>query len=259
MSSPVTNALTYNSYITQIATLAVVNYQTVGGIVQGVDAAFNAIIPQMLSYAELRIQRDLDLLGSKYTNTSYSLTAGNNKLALSVNDFITVQTVSYISGTQNKAMTPVSTEFITNVYNDSSITAPPDYYCMQGGDNASGGNTSLNLLVGPYPDMNYAMLITGTAWLPSLFANAANSGNASTNTTWISTNMPDLLLMASMIYISGFQRNWGRQADDPAMGLSYEGQYQSLLKSAQTLESRKKFQASAWTSQAPAVAATPTR
>ena len=70
LSNPNPVALTYNGYITQIATLAVVNTTTTAGIVVGVDAPFNAIIPQMLNYAELRIQRDLDLLPTKYNTTS---------------------------------------------------------------------------------------------------------------------------------------------------------------------------------------------
>ena len=62
MSNPKTNALTYNDYVTQIGVLAVVNTTTSSGVVVGDDTAFNAIIPQMLNYAELRIQRDLDLM-----------------------------------------------------------------------------------------------------------------------------------------------------------------------------------------------------
>ena len=61
--------LTYNLYVTQIATMAVVETQVVTGVVTGVDQAFNDIIPQMLNYAELRIQRDLDLLPALTTRT----------------------------------------------------------------------------------------------------------------------------------------------------------------------------------------------
>ena len=95
MSSPNTNALTYNAYITQICTMAVWNYSTVAGVVTPVDTAAQAIVPSMLNYAELRIQRDLDLQNSVYVNTTYNLTAGTNTVTLSVNDFQTVQTISY--------------------------------------------------------------------------------------------------------------------------------------------------------------------
>ena len=65
--------------------------------------------------------------------------------------------------------------------------------------------------------------------------------------------------MASMIYISAFQRNFGRQSDDPQMAQSYESQYQALLKGGMVEEYRKKFEAGGWTSMSPAVVASPTR
>jgi len=62
-----------------------------------------------------------------------------------------------------------------------------------------------------------------------------------------------------MIYISAFQRNFGKINDDPQMAQTYESQYQALLRSALIEENRKKFEAAAWTSYSPAPAATPTR
>jgi hypothetical protein len=71
--------------------------------------------------------------------------------------------------------------------------------------------------------------------------------------------LPDLMIMASMIYISAYQRNFGRMNDDPQMAQSYESQYQALKASAMVEESRKKFQAAAWSSMSPAPIASPTR
>jgi hypothetical protein len=71
--------------------------------------------------------------------------------------------------------------------------------------------------------------------------------------------LPDLFIMASMIYVSGYQRNFGRANDEPQMAVTYESQYKGLLQSAIVEEARKKFQSSAWTSMSPAVAASPTR
>jgi hypothetical protein len=65
--------------------------------------------------------------------------------------------------------------------------------------------------------------------------------------------------MASMVYISAYQRNFGRQSDDPSMAVSYESQYQALVKSATVEEFRKKFAAGGWSSMSPAVVATPGR
>ena len=145
MTAPNTNPLTYNGYINQIATLAVVTTTTVAGVVQGVDASFNTLIPQMLNYAELRIQRDLDLLPSQVSNTSYSLTASVNSLSIQISDFITLQTVSVSSGTSKVPLIPTSKEFLQNVYNDNTYTAQPQYFAIYGGDTS----TSLNIILTP--------------------------------------------------------------------------------------------------------------
>jgi hypothetical protein len=43
------------------------------------------------------------------------------------------------------------------------------------------------------------------------------------------------------------------------MAITYESQYQALLKGAAVEEARKKYEASAWSSQSPSPVATPTR
>jgi hypothetical protein len=47
--------------------------------------------------------------------------------------------------------------------------------------------------------------------------------------------------------------------NDPQMPITYETQYQALLKSAVSEENRKKFEAAAWSSQSVSTTATPTR
>lgn len=83
------------------------------------------------------------------------------------------------------------------------------------------------------------------------------SGNAQ---SLLSQYFPDLLIMAAMVYISAYQRNFtSTMASDPQMPVTYETQYQALLKAAMVEESRKKYEAAAWSSQAPATVATPSR
>jgi hypothetical protein len=252
-----TTPLTYNGYVTQVATMAVVNTQTTNSIVVGVDQAFNDIIPQMLNYAELRIQRDLDLLPLQTSNT-YALTVGQNLLQIPVSDFVTIQTLGVNSGTALIPLLPATKEFLQNVYGDSASLGVPAYFAMMGGDAATSGNTYTNVNVGPYPDSNYPVTVVGTTRMATLYQSATTNA-AATGTTFISTYLPDLLVMASLIYISAFQRNFGRMSDDPAMAQSYEGQYQVLVKGAATEEFRKKFEASAWSSSSSSPAATPTR
>lgn len=252
-----TTPLTYNGYVSQIATMAVVQTTTSSGVVVGVDDAFNSIIPQMLNYAELRIQRDLDLLPSQ-TSRTYTLNAGSNQLQISVDDFVTLQSLQVDSGGVQVPLLPVTKEYLQNVYNSPANQGVPAYFAMYGGDLSTGGNTYNNIIVGPYADINYGVTATGTVRLPSLYKNATTP-LASTATTFISTYLPDLLIQASMIYIAQYQRNFGQASNDPAMGPTYEAQYQNLLRSAVVEEARKKYTSSAWSSMSPAVAATPTR
>jgi len=245
MTAVATIPLTYNGYVTQIANMAVMSTQEVSGIVSGVDATFNTMLSQALNYAELRIQRDLDLLPS-LTSNSYTLSTGNNQLQISVNDFVTIQTLS-VNGFP---LLPVSKEYLQNVYSTNAVLAQPVFFAMVGGDSATGGNTYNNILVGPYPDQNYPVSVYGTIRLPSLI-NMAVAGTADTGTTFISTYLADLLIMASMIYVSGFQRNFSSSANDPQMPVNYESQYQTLLKGALTEEARKRFASVEWTSYSP--------
>lgn len=253
MTAVATNPLAYNDYITQVATLAVVQTTVTNGVNQGVDTSFNAFTPEMLNYAELRIQRDADL-NQLLTSNSYATASGTNVFQVPVNDFVTVQTLS-INGAPLLA---VAKEVIQNVYGTSAGAAQPAWFAPYGGDLATAGLTSTNFLLGPWPDSIYPVAVTGTIRAPSLYK-YANTGQAANSYTFISTWLPDLLVMASMIYVSAFQRNWGKMSDDPAMALSYEASYQTLLKGVAVEEARKRFAASAWSANSPPVAASPGR
>jgi hypothetical protein len=134
----------------------------------------------------------------------------------------------------------------------------PKFFAPYGGDPVTSGNTWMNFLIGPNPDINYPQSIVGSTRMNSL-AWYANTSQSATGTTFISTFLPDLLLMASMVYISGYQRNFSAASDDPNMAVNYEKQYQTLLKGAMVEEARKRFRASAWSSEPPAPVASPVR
>ena len=235
-------ALTYSSYVQQIATMSVIPSN---------DTNFTIILPQMISYAELRMQRDLDFLSTQISTTAYNFTANSNTLTLPTSQFIVPQTVEVVSSGVSTPLLPVTKEFIQNVYGSGSTTGLPQYFAVYGGDTATTGNTSQYMIVGPIPNQSYGTILTGTVRSAPL--------SASNTTTYISTYLPDMFIMASMIYISAFQRNFGRLNDDPQMAQTYESQYQALKNSALVEENRKKFEASAWSSYSPAPAATPTR
>jgi len=232
-----------NSYVQQIATMAVVEAN---------NADYLIILPQMITYAENRIYRDLDFLFTSISTTAYGLTAGNRQITVPAGTFVVPEQINLItpSGTSDPdagtrvPLLPTTKEFLDQVYGSglSANRGQPKYFAPFG---------DFTFLVGPYPSVNYTCEIIATYRPDSL---------SSTNqTTFISLYLPDLFIMASMIYISAYQRNFGRANDDPQMAVTYEGQYQALLKSAMMEENRKKFEAAAWSSQSPSVVATPTR
>jgi len=230
-----------NSYITQIATLAVV---------EETDAAFLAILPQMITYAENRIYRDLDFLFTSTSVTGYSFSTGSRQLTIPEGTIVVSEQINVItpvgqnnpnSGARNPLL-PTTKEFLDAVYGNPSVTGLPKYFAPF--------NDNL-FLVGPYPDQPYFVEIVGTYRPDSL--------SSSNKTTFVSLYLPDLFIMASMVYVSGYQRNFGRQSDDPQMSQSYESQYQTLLRGAAIEEARKKFEATGWTSQSPSPVASPSR
>jgi hypothetical protein len=236
-----TTGLTYSQYVTQIATMAVVAEN---------DPAFVEILPQMITYAENRMCRDLDFLFTSTSLTGYACTVGSRSITIPQGTIVVSEQINIItpagtadpnSGTRVPCL-PTTKEFLDAVYGASSYTGVPQYF-VPFNDNL--------FLVGPYPDANYSVEIVGTFRPASL--------SVSNPTTFISLYLPDVMIMASMIYVSAYQRNFGRQSDDPAMAQSYEGQYQALLKSAAVEEARKKFEASGWSSQSPSPVATASR
>lgn len=233
--------LTYSTYKTALATLSVV---------PETDANWLSILPDAIEYAELRIYRDLDLLSTVQANTNFSTTTNASKVAITQGTFVTLQNVNVITpaGTTNPdlgtrvPLLPVSKEYIQYSWPSATNAGVPQYFAMI---------DERTFSLGPWPDAAYTLEIIGTVRPATL--------SASNTTTFISQYMPDLFLMASMIFISGYQRNFGRQSDDPAMAQSYESQYMALLKGATVEEYRKKFAASGWTSNSPSPVATPGR
>jgi hypothetical protein len=232
----------YNTYVQQIATLAVVP-QT--------DPNFQIILPQAISYAELRMQRELDFLSTQTSNSNYTLTVGSNSLSIPTSSFVTIQTINVVNGGQNYPLVPAAKQYLEYVWGSNTNAGIPKFFAVYGGDQASAGLTNQNFIVGPWPDQSYNLLITGTIRSQPL---------SSTNTsTFISTYLPDLFIAASMVYVSGYQRNFSASGADPQMPVNWEQQYQTLLKGATVEEFRKKFESVAWSSQSPSPVATPPR
>jgi hypothetical protein len=240
------SGLTYTTYVQQIALMSGVGIATSGSVTYS-DPNFTTLIPSMIDYAELRLQRDIDFLNTT-SSVTFTCAANSQQLSLvqtSTNyPFVTIQNVGVTNPSNGFVYqcTPVSKEYIYNVFPIGSSTGIPTNFAMFN-DN--------QILFGPIPDQNYVTTIVGTQRFPAL--------SASNPVTFISQYLPDIFIMASMIYLSAYQRNFGKMVDDPQMAVTYEGQYQALKAGAMMDEARKAFEAGAWTSNPPAAAATPNR
>ena len=247
-----TTPLTYSSYVAQIALLAVVP--------DPADPNFTALIPSMLNYAEDRIFRDLDFNFASTSRTGYAMTAGQRSLIVpydladgSGTWVITEQIVlsyPYLSGTRVAPLTPTTLDFINAVYGSGSQSprGQPLYF------NVFNDN---EYIFGPVPDQNYAVELIGTFRPVSLSPTSVGPTGVK-GTTFLSCYLPEVLVMASMIYVSAYQRNWlGAAGNDPQMPVTYETQYQTLIKGAGMDEARKAGSSAGWSSMAPAPLATP--
>ena len=236
-------SLNYTTYVNQITNIMAVSPTT---------TQFQTMLPGMIDYAEQRIYREIDLLNTVVITATTSLTAGNRNFNLpttSNGNYVTVQGVNVIypyqattveSG-QRRPLEPVTRDYLDYVWNSNITLTTPQYFAMIDQD---------SLIVGPWPDGPYIMEVIGTI--------RPNPLTQTNPTTFLTLYLPDLFIAASMIFASGYQRDFGSQSDNPQQAASWEHQYQVLFQSANAEELRKKFAGPGWTSMS-AVANPPTR
>jgi len=242
-------SLTYNSFVSEIATLTVIS-STV--LVNG-DNNFAGIMGGIIDYAEGRLYRELDLPVVSVVDRSVTCTSGVRSIFLSTTqgELLVVTTLNLLTsaGATSSFATriplmPTSQGVVDAIYPSaaSSNCGQPEFFTRL-------GNTEL--VLGPTPDQAY-----GTEVIATIRPSPLSAANSS---TWLTQNIPELMIAAGMIFATGHMRDFGAQSDNPQMSQSWEGQYQALMKSMDIDSSRMKFESQGWTSQQPATNATPGR
>ena len=229
----------YSQYVTYLANVLVV---------PSTDANYLAVLPNIIDDAEQRIYRELDLLSTIVRDRSGTLTANSRNFTFP-QFFIVSEEINIFapSGTtQNRIpLMPTSREFLNQVWaNETATTTPsyPIYYAMV---------TDQTIIVGPPPDANYTVEVTGTIRPAPL--------SATNTSTYLTTYLPDIFFAASLVFGAGYLNNFGAMADNPQQALSWETHFQELLKTANVEELRKKYVAAAWSPKQPTPLATPPR
>lgn len=221
-------------------------------VVQQTDPNFTGILPSCIDYGEQRIYSELDLLDT-VTRDSGPLTTGNRNFTLPQNNgrFVVTNGFNLITpaGTTNPdqgtrtQLIPVSRDYLDAVGGSPSFTGQPTNYAWI---------TDQQFIVGPqWPDAVYTIETIGTIRPTPL--------SASNTTTYITSFLPQLWFAATMIFMAGWQQNFGAQADNSGQAVSWESQYQTLKAAINVEEQRKRYASGAWASLQPTPIATPSR
>lgn len=230
-------ALTYETYTNAMRTMLVVPLNES-------DSNFENIIPRMIEYAELRIYRELDFLNTRSAPTLLCTSGSRNATVPAT--IVVLESVNLISpaGTTNPEsgtrvpLERVSVDFLNFTWPTAATTGTPAKYALL-------SDTGMRLA--PTPSGAFTLECVGTTRPTAL--------SPTTTTTFISTYLPDLFLAASMIFGSGYQKNYGSQADDPKMAQSWESQYQALKAGVNLETIRQKAESVQWTPFQPSPAA----
>ena len=211
----------------------------------------NSMLPRILEYAELRIYRQFDFLGTRTSDVSALTTPGVRSVVLPT-EFIVLEGASIIvpantlpdAGGTRIPMIRTSRSWLDMTWPNESQVATPNqlqeiYYSLYSeeepapSDSSEPSSIPSAIQIGPTPDAAYHIEFTGT------FRPAPIS--AINQTTIISIYFPDIFLIAAAIVAHGYLlRNWAGMSDDPEAPQTWEKQYEALSRDVNIEEMRKK-------------------
>lgn len=237
--------------------------QTIGGIPQNnEDENFQRIVPPMFLYAENRIYRELQFLAQLGTQTA-TLTANNRDFTLpaSVLSLVSMVVCTPVGVvTNNTIRTPplerIPAELIDFLWPQSSYKpGVPKKYALLGNLPTISGSTAD--LASPYIKVRL-MPTPDRAYTTELFGRVQPTGISPDDPqTFLSIKYPELLLAACMVYITGYQRDYGAQSDDPQRAMSWEQQYTTLRQGVMLEAAQQRGEGPGWTAATPAPATQP--
>lgn len=221
------------------------------------DENFQRILPRAYEYANNRIYREMEFLAIEVSTVGVSFTAGNPRVQLPTQfinprylNLITPGATSGDAGTRTP-LERVSPEFMDFCFPNATTsgTSVPSKYAMYG-DTSGGAFTAagaFTIRVGFAPTTAYGLEIVGPVRPDPLSKVNPN--------TILSTRYPDLLIAACMVYLMGYQRDFGAQSDDPQKAMSWEKSYTNLRESTMVEVERQKSQSTGWSAITPSVLA----
>lgn len=210
---------------------------------------FNNFLPWITQSAEQRIYREVDFLATREEDVTTVLTAGNRMATLPAS-IIVLQSAGYVTpagadpddaDAETHPLGIVSKDFVDAVWPRRGITTDEPEYIAQLNES--------EVIIGGTPDDAYKLVTTGI--FRPVPISAANP------ITYVSENYPDLLLFACMVIGCGYQRDFGQQADDPKIAMSWESMFQTAKNSSLSEDQRRKTQSTNWSPYSPTPLSTP--
>jgi hypothetical protein len=202
------------------------------GMQKPTDPNWVAIIPAVIEYAEGRIYRELDALAQHGTYV-FDLVAGNRDfdMAAATPKVLIPETVNVITPAatlpaagSRRPLRPRHRDFMDAVYGTLAAgNGIPVYWAAYTND---------IIRVGPTPDAAYKIEVVGKFQPDAL--------TVSNPVTYLTATFPDLFVACAMVFVAGYERNFGAQAADPQQAQSWEAQYTTLKASALEQIERQK-------------------
>lgn len=236
--------MNYSGYITAIGDLLQYTVTDATSATPFANTDINNILPNMIQYAELLIYREFDFISTVVTATvtcttgSRNLTIPSNLIVLQSANVITPASTAPDSGVRHE-MTRTSIEFMNYTWPDqvtTSLRGLPTIYTLNQATLTTGALPDIR--VAPTPDATYQVECLGTARPTAL--------SSSNTSTFLTLNVPDLFISASMIFGAGFQQNYGAQSENPQLATSWMAQYEKQKAAILPEELRKKAQSTEW-------------
>jgi hypothetical protein len=194
------------------------------------NAAFAAILPVIIDQAEAMVYREpgLEFLSTMVTDDSGFTTADARAFTLP-RTFTVLHSINRVDGNDRTPLTKVSREALDFIYprriSNSAADVPEKWAPF----------TDQVVYLGPVPGGEVQLECVGEVRPANLSSNNP--------TTWLWTYLGDLAFAAAMVMASGYMRNFGSQADDAKMAMSWRGIYDGLLPGAKSEEMRRKHAA----------------
>jgi hypothetical protein len=229
--------------------------------------AFTALAPRFIEYTELRMQRDpaLDFLATRVVDQT-QMTIGGTRAVSIASAIVILEGVSLllpsairppVLGAYRVPLVRTTRQFIDSTWPmESQVATPsqinPTYWAVFSMQEAVGGPGMTDegaafpsyIIIAPTPDNEYIVEQTGTQRITPL--------SSSNTTNFLSVNLPDLYIAASMVIASGYQRDFGAQSSDPAMAASWNQQFEALKAGAAVEELRKRAMVAGFSPMIPA-------